>query len=248
MNAFLILCVYNVADEVGMLKYEIDILGENPHNLVIFLHGYNGTVADHQYAIDWFKKYLHNAFLIVPHAPEISDKNPLKFQWFGMLQHDADNRRALPETSAEEIFAIYDKAGEDIDSCAQMLNYFINEMQQEYDVDDAHTFLCGFSQGAMLTIYTALSRYATLGGAFVFSGLVAGIDMLTDKINSRPQMYLFHGKDDLKVQFKTLPFSADWLAEQKVPVCVKIYPGLAHKMNEEEIRTAAGLINLAAAL
>ena len=248
MNVFLTQFAYNIADEVDMLKYETDILGATPRNLVIFLHGYNGTVADHQYALDWFKKYLRNAIFIVPHAPETSDKNPQKLQWFGMLKHDPDNIRALPQTTPEEIFAIYNKTGADIDLCAQLINFFINEMQEKYEVDDAHTFLCGFSQGAMLTVYAALSRYATLGGAFVFSGLVAGADMLAAKINSRPQMYLFHGKDDLKVQFKTLPFSADWLVQQKVPVGVKIYPGLAHKMNEEEIRTASEIINLAAAL
>jgi len=248
MNVFLTIFVYNIAYEVDMLKYETDILGENPRNLVIFLHGYNGTVADHQYAFDWFKKYLHNAIFIVPHAPEISDKNPQKLQWFGMMKYDPENIRALPETTSDEIFAVYNKAGTDIDLCAQLINFFINEMQEKYGVDDAHTFLCGFSQGAMLTVYTALSRYATLGGAFAFSGLVAGAEMLKSKINSRPQIYLFHGKDDLKVQFKTLSISANWLVQQKVPVGVKTYSGLAHKMNEEEIRTASEIINLAASL
>ncbi len=59
-----------------MLDFDAHIIGENPKKMLIFLHGYNGTVADHQYALDWFKQYLRDTVMIVPHAPEISDKDP----------------------------------------------------------------------------------------------------------------------------------------------------------------------------
>ncbi len=229
--------------EVKMLDYDAHIFGASPKNLVIFLHGYNGTVADHQYAIDWFKQYLDNAVLIVPHAPEISDKNPQRFQWFGMLQYDEANRRTQPETSVEEIFAIYNSAAGDVDSRAAMINDFIDAMQKKYRADDAHTFLCGFSQGAMLTIYAALTRSAALGGAFVLSGLVAGSDLIADKITSRPPLYMFHGRDDMKVQFKTLEHSAKWLQARNIPLKIKTYADLAHRMTEDEIAEVAAIIN-----
>lgn len=228
-----------------MLQYDLYNLGQNPKNLVIFLHGYNGTAETHQYAIDWFKQHLKNALLVVPHAPEVSDKNPQRLQWFGMLQYDAENRRALPETSTDEIFAVYNRAGADVDRCAAMINEFIDTLQQQYSFTDAHTFLCGFSQGAMLTIYTALSRQSVLGGAFAFSGLVAGADLLADKIAARPPLYLFHGVEDLKVQFKTLPHNVAWLKERHLPVEVRTYEGLDHRMLEEEIKFAADVINQA---
>lgn len=226
-----------------MLNYDVYLLGEKPENLVVFLHGYNGTAATHQYAIDWLKNGLKNAVLVVPHAPEISDKNPERRQWFGMLKHDAANRRALPETSCEEIFAIYNQTAADIDNCAQIVNNFIDDMQKIYQTDDKHTFLCGFSQGAMLTIYSALTRNGELGGAFVLSGLVAGADLLDTKIHSRPPLYLFHGKDDLRVQFKTLAQSEKWLAARQIPLEVRTFADLAHKMTEEEMAIIAAIIN-----
>ena len=228
-----------------MLEYDVYLLGEEPKNLVIFLHGYNGTIATHQYAIDWLVNDLQDAVLIAPHAPEISDRNPERFQWFGMLKYDANNSRSQPETSIEEIFAIYNRTSNDMDRCAYEINAFINDMQQIYQINDKHTFLCGFSQGAMLTIYSALTRHTELGGAFALSGLVAGADLLALKIRSRPQLYMFHGKNDLRVQFKTLSKSKEWLTERNVPLEVYTFDGLEHKMTEEEMAIVADKINSA---
>ncbi len=225
-----------------MLEYDVYLRGENPQNLVIFLQGYNGTIATHQYAIDWLTEALENAVLIIPHAPEISDKNPERRQWFGMLKYDAENKRTLPETSTAEIFAVYNQTAAEIDRCAASINEFIDSMQKIYNITDSHTYLCGFSQGAMLTIYTALTRRQALGGAFVLSGLVAGADLLATKICSRPPLYLFHGRDDLKVQFKTLAQSEKWLRSHEIVPQVRIYDDLAHKMTADEMAEIASVI------
>ena len=226
-----------------MFEYNSYISGEKPDKLVIFLHGYNGTIATHQYALDWLAKYLRNAVLIVPHAPQISDKNPERRQWFGMLKYDPDDIRSQPQTSIDDILAIYNRASAEIDSCARQINLFIDEMQQKFNIDNAQTFLCGFSQGAMLTLYTALSRHSKLGGAFVLSGLVAGADLLQTKIKTRPPFYLFHGEDDLRVQYKTFPTTQEWLRQNNISFKTRTYTGLAHRMNEEEVRAVADIIN-----
>lgn len=226
-----------------MLEFDSHIIGSTPNKLVIFLHGYNGTIATHQYALDWLTQYLQNAVFIVPHAPQVSDKNPERRQWFGMLKYDADNRRADPQTSVEDIYAIYNKTAAEVDKCATQINLFIDEMQQKFNIDDAHTFLCGFSQGAMLTLYVALTRRNELGGAFVLSGLTAGADLLQTKISARPPLYLFHGENDLRVQYKTLPTTLDWLKQNHISAKVQTYAGLEHRMNEEEIRLVADIIN-----
>ncbi|MBR6355808.1 MAG: dienelactone hydrolase family protein [Alphaproteobacteria bacterium] len=226
-----------------MFEYDSYIIGSTPNKLVIFLHGYNGTVATHQYALDWLKQYLQNAVFIVPHAPQISDKNPERRQWFGMLKYDSDNKRADPETSVDDIFAIYNQTATEADKCAVQINRFIDEMQQKFNIDNAHTFLCGFSQGAMLTLYTALTRRTELGSAFVLSGLVAGADLLQTKISARPPLYLFHGESDLRVQYKTLPTTLNWLKKNHISAKVQTYAGLEHRMNEEEIKQIASVIN-----
>ncbi|MBQ9271645.1 MAG: alpha/beta hydrolase [Alphaproteobacteria bacterium] len=227
-----------------MFEYDSYILGNTPHKMVIFLHGYNGTVATHQYAIDWLKEALKDAVLIAPYAPEISDKNPERRQWFGMLQYDPENKRANPQTTVEDIFAIYNNAGTKIDTCAQQINLFIDNMQQKYHIDNAKTYLCGFSQGAMLSLYTALTRRADLGGAFILSGLMAGAHLLQTKITAHPPLYLFHGQDDLRVQYKTLPTTIDLLKKSNILPIVQTYAGLEHRMNQDEMQKIADIINL----
>ena len=225
-----------------MLEYAFYQNGQ-PEKMVIFLHGYNGVITDYQCAIDLLRAKIKNAVIIIPQAPEISDKNPQKYQWFGMLQYDAENKRINPETPVETIFTIYNAASDDVRRCSALINGFIDEMQKKYNIDNEHTYLVGYSQGAMLAISTVLSRRETLAGGFALSGLVAGADWLSENIKSRPQIYLFHGENDLKVQYKTLSYSVQWLKEHGVKPVIRTYPDLKHKVCEEEIGEIAEIIN-----
>ena len=224
-------------------EYKIYQTAETPHSLVIFLHGYNGNLQDHQYAVDWLCSAIKSACIVTPEAPQQCDKNPDKKQWFGMLKYDPERRRSMPETPTDEIFAIYNKAREDIDACAADINEFITQMQQKFNIPDSRTYLIGFSQGAMLTIYTALTRRGPLAGAFSLSGLVAGSELLAGKITARPPLHLLHGENDLKVQYKTLPNSLLWLKQHGINARAKSFADLAHKINSEEINYIAAIIN-----
>ncbi|MDO4162052.1 MAG: dienelactone hydrolase family protein [Pseudomonadota bacterium] len=212
-------------------------------NLIIFLHGYNDCIANHEQTADLLCQKLPHAQIVLPQSDEPCDKNPQQRQWFGMMSYDAENKRTQPETSVPEIFRIYHKAEADICRCSGEINNFINTLQQKYLIDNRHTYLIGFSQGAMLTIYTALSRTTTLGGAFVLSGLVAGRASLAEKINSQPPLYLFHGKKDLKVQYKTVKSTATWLRHRGIPTTVFSFDNLSHHVTEQEIDIIADIIN-----
>ena len=226
-----------------MLPYILHKVGEKPQNLLIFLHGYNDSVAGYSDKIALFCDKLKSAYLIFPESAQPCDRNSAHLQWFGMLKYDPDNKRRQPQTSTKEIFAIYEKAADDIQKQAANINLFISQMQQRYKTDDAHTYLMGFSQGAMLTIYAALTRSTCLAGGFVLSGLVAAEKSLQKQICSRPPLYLFHGEDDLKVQYKTLQHSVLWLRDNNVTASLKTYQRLAHKVCEEEIISIAEIIN-----
>ena len=226
-----------------MLQYEIYKSGVTQHKLVLFLHGYNDTITNHQNTLNLLKQNLSETLLIMPHAPEISDKNPQKRQWFGMRQYDADNIRTDQTTSVEEIIRIYNRTAADIDYNAELLNNFITGIQEQYGISDANTYLIGFSQGAMLALYASLTRNNKLGGVFVLSGLIAGAQQLQTKIKSKPLLYLFHGTVDTKVQFKTFAYTLDWLKKNQVEYQYKIYENLAHKISEDEISYIAAKIN-----
>ena len=226
-----------------MLYYNHYKIGTNPNKLIIFLHGYNGDIADHQYAIDWLREKLTSAILVIPQAPEISEKNPNKRQWFGMLQYDKNNKRIDPNTTVNEIMQIYNTAAPDIDRNSKIVEDFITEMQEKFNISAANSYLIGFSQGAMLALYTTLTCKNKLGGAFILSALVAGAEMLSSKINSRPPLYLFHGIDDHKVQYKTLSFTLDWLTQHKINYQCQTYDNLTHKICEKEIEFITEIIN-----
>lgn len=226
-----------------MLEYESEIIGQKPQNLVIFLHGYNGTIDDHAYALEWLKQSLENSWLYIPSAPEISEKNPAKKQWFGMIKYDENNSRCQADTTTDEIIKIYNRTQNDVSARADEINDFIGEMQQRHNVAEENTYIIGFSQGAMLALFCALSDKKVKGGAFMLSGLVAGEKLLAQKIANRPHIYMFHGKNDNKVQYKTLAFSDEWLTKNGVNHSVFTYPDLAHKMCEAEIKQICEIIN-----
>lgn len=226
-----------------MFEYQINTPQQPAQKMLIFLHGYNDSVANYRQIFDLFCQNLPLCYVAMPQSPEICDKNPQQRQWFGMQQYDPQNRRINPLASVQEIFEIYQKAAADINKCAAELNIFIDELQKKYNISDSQTYLAGFSQGAMLTLYTALSRQKALGGAFVLSGLAAGRKLLAGKIAARPPLYLFHGKDDLKVQYKTLDSTVLWLKKQKITPQIFTYDGLTHHINMAEITQICSIIN-----
>ena len=226
-----------------MFNYDAYNLSSKQQKIVIFLHGYNSAPADYSNTVYWLKEKIASSYLIVPQAPEISEKNPKKLQWFGMMQYDPDRKRSQTATPTDEIFAIYNKAQKDISERSARINQFIDQLQQKLNIDDQHTFLVGFSQGAMLAIYTALTRDHKLGGTFALSGLLAGSELLKKNIRSKPYIYLFHGENDTKVQYKTLFATNDWLKLRQIDTQIKTYAGLEHMIIEDEITAIAQKIN-----
>lgn len=226
-----------------MLKYEEINSPLHPRNLLIFLHGYNGNLQDHSQILSWLQRYFPQDTIIAPQAPEICDKNPEKLQWFGMLKYDKDNIRTQPQTNVSEIYAIYNQAFAEINKRSEEINSFISEQQKLHNLTDSQTYIIGFSQGAMLAIFSALSRPTKISGVFALSGLVAAAAELDKNIRSRPPVFLYHGEKDQKVQFKTAEFSLTWLTEHKIKASLQTYPELSHHVTESEIKNIAEIIS-----
>lgn len=217
--------------------------GEKVEKLVVFIHGYNGTPEAIDYAVQWLRANVHNAVIVVPRAPHPCEKDTNNLQWLSFYQVDPDVRFRNPEASTAEIFGIFDALASSFAQVSGEMNEFIDEMQQQFGIDDAHTFVMGFSQGAMLSCYTALSRKQPLGGCIMVAGIIAGRPLLKNSIISRPKMVLLHGQDDATVQFKTFPHTLVWLEENELKYECHTYPDLAHRMNEAEMQKAAEFIN-----
>lgn len=214
-----------------------------PEKLVIFVHGYNGTPEAIDYAVQMLKDKLNNAVIVVPRAPFPCEKNAENLQWLSFYAEDPEVRFRNPEASVEEIFDIFNRLGNSFANVAAQMNAFIDEQQALWKIDDAHTYIMGFSQGAMISIYTALTRKRELGGCIAVAGIIAGKDRLVKEIVSHPKLLVLHGRDDVTVQYKTLPVTLRWLQENGVSYKVFEFDNLAHRMNEAEMQKAADFIN-----
>ena len=219
----------------------------NPDKLVIFIHGYRSSMDGVLAEATILSALLKNAVIVTPQSNKIRKNNNVR-EWYNVSEHDKEHKRRNPNTPIDEVIAIYNAAGEQLSVHASEMNGFITEMQSLYGVNDENTYVIGFSQGAMMAIYTSLSRKQKVGGCIALSGIVAGKDCLEKELHSRPDVYMFHGKDDVTVQYKTLNFSLDWLKAHNVNVKAYRIDDMPHIINPSELVQVADIINKSVSL
>lgn len=215
----------------------------NPRKLVVFIHGYNGSPEAIDYAVQGLREKLTDCVIVVPRAPFVCEKNGDNLQWLSFYKVDPEVRFRNPDALVEEIFDIFDHLGDDFAEIGMQMNAFITEQQKTWNVDDAHTYVMGFSQGAMISVYTALSRRTLLAGCIAVAGIIPGKSRLEKEIVSKPPFLLLHGKDDATVQHKTLPTTVAWFKEHDISFEVYEFDNLAHRMNDAEMQKVAEFIN-----
>ncbi len=228
---------------MSIYKYKAFKCGDKVNKLIVFLHGYNSCIEDIEPFAETLAHNVPEALVVVPEADMQSERNPAKKQWYALVDVDPDRKRRKPETSTSEIVEIYNKTGPRISQVAKKLNSFITSLQRELKVKNKDTYVMGFSQGAMLSMYVGLTRKYELGGVFPFAGIICGKDMLEKELSSRPDVYLFHGTSDLSVQYKTLDFTKNWLEKHDIDWAAIEYDGIEHKLIDDEMKDAASIIN-----
>ena len=211
--------------------------------MVIFIHGYNGSPEAIDYAVQSLKSRLEDAVIVVPRAPYKCEKDANNLQWLSFYQEDPEVRFRNPEASVDEIFDIFNRLWKSFAYVAKQMNSFIDEQQKLWNIGDKDTYVVGFSQGAMITIATSLTRNSEIGGAISIAGIVPGYELLPAEIISKPLFLLLHGKEDVTVQYKTTPKTLKWFEEQNIKIKWYDFAGLAHRMNDEEMQKAADFIN-----
>ena len=129
--------------------------------LVIFLHGYGANGDDLLSIGDEWAGELPDAAFVSPNAPDVCEMSPMGFQWFTI--------RALSGS--------IDKAALDrkdlIARPAAALNEFIDAQLKKWGVDESSLAVVGFSQGALMAMYTTPRRKKPCAGIIGYSGLLA---------------------------------------------------------------------------
>lgn len=229
-----------------MAEFTYQLYGRQdaPSVLLIYLHGFNHNQENNDRLMSQMAPLIPNALIVAPLSDIGCEKNSHTRQWYSIDAFDPQNRRRNPQSSVDEIMDIYDTAGEQLAVAALRMNHFISEMQQKYQIDDGHTYLAGFSQGAQLALYTALTRKSVIGGCIMFSGIVAGKNLLEKEMVSHPQILLMHGDKDEKILSKTHEASRHWLLRHGLHLKSIYMPELDHKVVEAELQEAAKMLNL----
>ncbi|KAK4360062.1 hypothetical protein RND71_022291 [Anisodus tanguticus] len=102
-----------------------------------------------------------------------------------------------------------------------------------------NVFVCGFSQGGALTLASVLLYPKTLGGGAVFSGWVpfnsSILEQQTPEAKKTPILWS-HGMADRTVLFEAGQAGPPFLERVGMTCEFKAYPGLAHSINNEELK------------
>ena len=122
--------------ETTIIKPEIDTPVDN---VVILLHGYGGDGKDiSMLTLNW-KRFLPNTIFLCPDGHERCVINPKGYQWFDLTRDDPNY--ILEQSRKAEI----------------KLKQFIDEIKNEYGLENSQICLSGFSQGCMMSINLGLT-------------------------------------------------------------------------------------------
>ena len=226
---------------LNTINEEIVHVNGVPQRLIIFLHGY---IDNADYLANTLKEFINNfdnTAIHLPQAPISCEVLEDKRQWYSMHRFDPNDERKTVATM-DECVAIYDKMALGLEEARTYLDEYIDNCLNEYQLEDKDLYLCGFSQGAMLALYTALMRENKIGGVVSFSGIMASHSFLQKHWRSAPDTLLIHGNGDNLVRFEALDFTRENLEKIGCRVETKVLEKGQHRITEEGLCAAAGFI------
>ena len=186
-------------------------------NAIILLHGYGGDGQDiSMLTLNW-KRFLPNTIFLCPNGHEECAINPIGFQWFDLTKDD-------PKYILEESIKAEKK-----------INQFINEVKNEYKLNNSQICLSGFSQGCMMSINLGLTSEEKYNCVVGFSGKIIDKEDLMKRKKSNTSMLLLHGDLDTVVSPTSLLEAKDFclilffyaqMVTKNVKLTLQVFNGL----------------------
>ncbi len=183
-------------------------------SLVILLHGVGADGNDLIGLAPHFARALPNTAFVSPDAPYPCDMAPMGRQWFSIQTQDAAIRLAAIRETAE------------------ILNAFIDGQLAAHGLGDDRLALVGFSQGTMMSLFTAPRRARACAGIMAYSGRLEGGAELAAEIRSRPPVMMVHGDQDELLPVASMTDAAQLLRDNDIKVETHVRPGLGHGIDE----------------
>ena len=195
-----------------ILKPENDLEIENA---IILLHGYGGDGQDISMLSLGWRRHLPNTIFICPNGHEKCAINPTGYQWFDLSKDDPEY--ILNESKKAET----------------KLNKFINEIKNEFKLQNNKICLSGFSQGCMMSLNLGLisdQRYNCIVG---FSGKIINQEYLMKKKNVDADILMIHGDADEIVSPNFLLEAKDFFIRNSVNVETQLIKNCGHHIPVE---------------
>ena len=177
---------------------------------VILLHGYGGDGKDiSMLTLNW-KRFLPNTVFLCPNGHEKCSINPAGYQWFDLTREDPNY--ILEQSKKAEL----------------KLQKFIQEVKNEYNLENSVICLSGFSQGCMMSINLGLTNNENYNCIVGFSGKIIDRKDLSSRKTSSTKMLLIHGDQDAVVSPTFLLEAKDFLIRNNVEVETKMINDCDH--------------------
>ncbi len=187
--------------------------------LVILCHGLGVGGYDLIGLAPYFAKVLPNARFIAPDAPFLCDMSPpgmqMGYQWF-----------SLQERTEEAML----EGGR---ATAPILDKFIDDQLEKYNLPADRLALIGFSQGTMMSLFVGPRRAQQMAGILGYSGRLVGHEVFAGEVRSRPPVVLINGDLDDLVPVEVLPAALETLKQSGIEAEGHVRPGLGHSIDEE---------------
>ena len=225
----------------GEITEEIVHVRGIPRKVIILLHGYIDNCESLNHRIEDFANGFDNTAFHIPEAPLLCEIHEKKRQWFSMHRFDPeDERKIVP--SLDECLAFYEKMTPGFEESYGILQRYIENCLNLYELESKDLCLCGFSQGAMLAIYTALRMPEKIGCCISFSGLLTSSKFFAKHTPNTPPILLVHGTADNLVRYSVMEYSADKLKEYGCEVETYTVKDGQHKITEDGLQVAKDYI------
>ena len=193
-------------------------------NAIILLHGYGGDAKDiSMLTLNW-KRHMPNTVFICPNGHEPCAINPSGFQWFDLTKDDT-NYIVDQSIKAED-----------------KIKLFINEIKQEFNLDNNQICLSGFSQGCMMSLNVGLTSAEKFLCIVGFSGKIIDQNNLKLRIKNSTDTLLIHGDADQVVPSTYLLEAKDFLIRNNIEVDTLLIKNCDHHIPMEASSTALNYI------
>mgnify|MGYP001185857945 FL=1 len=193
-------------------------------NAIILLHGYGGDGNDiSMLTLNW-KRYLPHTIFLCPNGHETCSINPTGFQWFDLSKED-------PNYILEQSIIAEKK-----------LNRFIDEIKNEFNIEQNKICLSGFSQGCMMSINLGLISNEKYNCIIGFSGKIINQEDLKSRKKVSTDTLLIHGDADQVVPPYFMLEAKDFFIRNNIEIETHLIKNCDHHIPIEASSTALNYI------